>query len=78
MKEYTEMTQKEIFEIVKRGGNDLNRLNVEVAAYLDTLELSDRARQYIIGTPINNMADAWGGYFTAKEIEDEIKLLEME
>lgn len=76
MKEYIDMTQNEIFEIVKRGGNNLTRLNDEVANYLDTLELSDLARHYINTTPISDMTDAWGGYFKAEEIEEEVKRME--
>lgn len=47
MKEYTEYTRKEINEITKRGGDDLKKLNQMTSDYLDSLDLSERAREII-------------------------------
>lgn len=73
MKNYTEMTRNEIFEIVKRGGDAKRKLNQEVADYLDGLKLSDRAEDIIHGTEISGMAENFGGLFTAEEVEEYIR-----
>lgn len=70
MKEYTEYTRKEINEITKRGGDDLKKLNQMVADYLDSLNLSDKARAVISETDFNCMAICFGGMFTAEEVEE--------
>lgn len=73
MKSYREMSRDEVESICKRGGDGLKRLNKMVADYLDTLELSDDARAIIADTDYNNLADVFGGMFTAKEIEQYVK-----
>ena len=72
MKKYTEMTRNEINNIIKIGGDDLKKLNQEVANYLDRLNLSDKARDIIADTDINSMAECFGGLFGAEEIENYI------
>lgn len=73
MKKYTEMTRKEITEIVNKGGSDRVKLNSAVADHLDTLDLSSKARDVIADTDINVMAEVFGGLMTAKEVEDFIE-----
>lgn len=73
MKKYTEMTRKEITEIVNRGGSDRVKLNEEVMDYLDTLDLSSKARDVITGTDISVMAEVFGGLMTAEEVENYIE-----
>lgn len=72
MKKYTEMTRNEIDSIIKRGGDDLKKLNQEIADYLDSLNLSDKVRDIIANTDINSMAECFGGLFGAEEIENYI------
>lgn len=72
MKKYTEMTRKEIKDIVNRGGSDRVKLNEEVMDYLDTLDLSSKARDVITGTDISVMAEVFGGLMTAQEVEDYV------
>lgn len=69
---YLEMSQNEIIEIVKRGGDKLIKLNREVAKHLDSLKLSQYAVDIISDTDINNIAEVFGGLFTAEEVEDFI------
>lgn len=66
------MTRKEIEKTVKKGGDALNKLNKEVADYLDELDLSSDARSIIAGTDFNLLSDCFGGY-SAEEIEEIIK-----
>ena len=73
MKKYTEMTRKEIADIVNRGGSDRVKLNEEVMDYLDTLDLSSKAREVITGTDISIMAEVFGGMMTAEEVENYIE-----
>lgn len=73
MKKYTEMTRKEIKDIVNRGGSDRVKLNREVADYLDSLNLSSRAMDVITGTDISVMAEVFGGLMTAEEVENYIE-----
>ena len=73
MKEYTDYTRNEINEITKRGGDDLKKLNQMTADYLDSLDLSERAREIICDTDFNCMAICFGGMLTAEEIEEDIK-----
>lgn len=73
MKKYTEMTRKEIADIVNRGGSDRLKLNEEVMDYLDTLDLSSKAREVITGTDISIMAEVFGGLMTAEEVENYIE-----
>ena len=73
MKKYTEMTRKEIKDIVNRGGSDRVKLNEEVMDYLDTLDLSSKARDVITGTDISIMAEVFGGLMTAQQVEDYVK-----
>ena len=73
MKEYTDYTRNEINEITKRGGEDLKKLNQMTADYLDSLDLSERAREIICDTDFNCMAICFGGMLTAEEIEEDIK-----
>lgn len=73
MKKYTEMTRKEIKDIVNRGGSARVKLNEEVMDYLDTLDLSSKARDVINGTDISVMAEVFGGLMTAEEVENYIE-----
>lgn len=73
MKKYTEMTRKEITDIVSRGGSDRLKLNEEVMDYLDTLDLSSKAREVITGTDISITAEVFGGLMTAQEVEDYVE-----
>ena len=73
MKNYTEMTKNEIDIIVKRGGDDKRKLNQEVANHLDGLSLSDKAKDVIANTDINNMAECFGWLFTTEEVESYIE-----
>lgn len=73
MKKYTEMTRKEITDIVNRGVSDRVKLNEEVSDYLDSLNLSSRAMDVISGTDINVMAEVFGGMMTAEEVENYIE-----
>lgn len=66
------MTRKEVNKIVRQGGDALNKLNKEVAEYLDELDLSSDARSIIAGTDFNLLADCFGGY-SAEEIEEIVK-----
>lgn len=65
-----EKSLMEIQKIVKRGGDALNQLNREVADYLDTLKLSEEARNAIAGTDMAIMAELFGGLYSEKEVED--------
>lgn len=73
LKSYTEMNQNEINQIIHKGGSRLTKLNSMVADYLNTLNLSDRARYVISGTSINNMAEVFGGMRSEEEIEEYIE-----
>ena len=73
MKKYTEMTKKEIANIVNKGGSDRAKLNREVADHLDSLNLSAKAQDVIAGTDINVMAEVFGGLMTAQEVENYIE-----
>ena len=73
MKKYTEMTRKEITDIVNRGGSDRVKLNEEVMDHLDTLDLSSKAREVITGTDISITAEVFGGLMTAQEVEDYVE-----
>lgn len=73
LKNYTEMDQNEINQIIHKGGSRLTKLNSMVADYLNTLNLSDRARYIISGTPINSMAEVFGGMRSEEEIEEYIE-----
>lgn len=53
---YVDMDFESVRKIVNKGGADLNKLNQEVADYLDKLDLSDNARAIIAGTEIGVMA----------------------
>lgn len=72
LKSYIEMDQNEINQIIHKGGLRLTKLNSMVADYLNTLNLSDRARYVISDTPINIMAEAFGGMRSEEEIEEYI------
>lgn len=67
---YLEMTKKEIREIVNRGGDQKRKLDKAIADYLDSLDLSEVARDVISETGINDMAETFAGLFTASEIEE--------
>lgn len=69
MKNYSEMTRTEINQIVRTGGDKLKQLNNMVSSYLDGLPLSEAARNLIADTPLDNMAEAFGGLFTTEEVE---------
>ena len=44
--------------------------NQKVADFLDSLELSDRARSIIAQTDINMISECFGGLKTAEEVEE--------
>lgn len=73
MKKYTEMTSEEIRQIVNRGGDKLVKLNQQVGDYLDSLDLSDRARKIITNTDERVIAECFGGLMSAEEVEKFIK-----
>lgn len=68
---YTEMSRDEIFAIVKRGGDKLVKLDRMVLDHLHGLNLSERAEDIIATTDCP--AKAFGGLFTAEEVEEYIK-----
>ncbi len=47
--------------------------NQGTADFLDSLELSDRARSIIAQTDINMMVECFGGLETAEEVEEYIR-----
>lgn len=73
MKEYKQMTQKDINDIISRGGDDLRKLNKEVGEYLDGLKLSQKAINIISDTDMNIIAECFGGLMTAEEVEQYIQ-----
>lgn len=52
---YEEMTMDQTNEITRRGGDQLRKLNKAVADYLDGLKLSDKAREQISQTNIQDI-----------------------
>lgn len=72
MKKYTELTRSEIIEIVNKGGFELVKLNRAVADHLDSLDLSEKARDIINSTDCGAMAECFGGLMTAEEVEQFI------
>jgi hypothetical protein len=68
--EYLEMSRNEIRDIVNRGGDKKRKLDKVVADYLDTLDLSEVARDVIAQTGINDMAETFAGLFTVEEAEE--------
>lgn len=46
------------------------KLNQMTSDYLDSLDLSERAREIICDTDFNCMAICYGGMFTAEEVEE--------
>ena len=73
MKDYKEMTREEINAIIRKGGDELKKLNQAVADYLDGLDLSKEALRIIADTDINNIAEVFSGLFTVEQIEGFIK-----
>ena len=73
MKEYKQMTQKDINNIISKGGDDLRKLNKKVSEYLESLKLSQKAINIIADTDLNNIAECFGGLMTAEEVEQYIK-----
>ena len=73
MKDYKEMTREEINAIIRKGGDELKKLNQAVADYLDSLDLSKEAYNIIADTDINNIAEVFGGLFAVEQIESFIK-----
>ena len=73
MKEYKKMNQKELNDIINKGGDDLRKLNKEVSEYLESLELSQKAVNIIANTDLNNIAECFGGLMTAEEVEQYIQ-----
>lgn len=69
MKKYKDMSMKEINEILDCGGDDCRRLAQEVRAHLETLELSQRARDMIATSDQRGIVEGFGGLFTEKEVE---------
>lgn len=70
-KEYTELTSSEIDEIIRSGGDAKEWLNNAVLLYLDTLELSQRARDIINST--DPVCEVFAGLLTAEEVEEYIR-----
>ncbi len=68
--EYLEMSRNEIRDIVNRGGDKKRKLDTAIADYLDSLELSEVARDVIAQTGINDMAETFAGLFTVEEVEE--------
>lgn len=68
MKKYKDMTREEIMKTVKKGGDDKEKLNQMVADHLDTLDLPDSALSVIRETPIDVMAEVFGGLMTSEEV----------
>lgn len=68
--EYLKMTKTEIREIVNKGGNELTELNEIVSEHLESLNLSQPAKNIIDDTDLNCIADVFGGLFTAEEVEE--------
>ena len=68
MKKYKDMTMEEIMKTVKKGGDDKEKLNQMVADHLDTLDLPDSALSVIRETPIDVMAEVFGGLMTSEEV----------
>lgn len=73
MKKYTEMDNEEIRQIINKGGADLVKLNQQVGDYLDSLDLSDMAREIIANTDGRVIAECFGGLMSAEEVEEFIK-----
>lgn len=72
MKKYTELTRSEIMEIANKGGSDRVKLNRAVADHLDSLDLSEKARDIISRTDCGAIAECFGGLMTAEEVEQFI------
>lgn len=70
-KEYTELTSSEINEIIRRGGDAKVWLDNAVSAYLDKLELSQRARDIVDST--DPVCEFFAGLYTAEEVEEYIR-----
>lgn len=64
---YKELTMDEINSIIRRGGDAKKQLNKAVMDYLDTLDLSDKARSVINDT--DPVCECFAGMYTAEEIE---------
>lgn len=73
MKDYKEMTREEMNAIIRKGGDELKKLNQVVADYLDGLDLSKEARNIITNTDINCMAESFGGLFAVDQVESFVK-----
>lgn len=70
-KEYQELTSSEIDEIIRRGGDAKEWLNNAVLSHLDTLKLSQRARDIINST--DPVCEFFAGLYTAEEVEEYIR-----
>ena len=51
----------------------MNNMNQQLADFLDSLKLSDRARSIIAQTDITLMSECFGGLKTAEEVEEYIR-----
>lgn len=69
MKKYTEMTQGEISNISNRGGGEKIELVHAIREHLDSLNLSQKARDAIAQSDLTGLAEGFGGLFTAEEVE---------
>lgn len=67
---YLEMSKNEIRDIVNKGGDKKRKLDTAISDYLDSLELSEVARDVIAQTGINDMAETFAGLFTVEEVEE--------
>ena len=68
MKSYTDMTMNDIHDIIKRGGDDLVKLNQMVSNHLDSLKLSEKALNVIADTGIESHAECFCGLLTAEDV----------
>lgn len=70
--EYLKMTQKEINEIIRKGGTELSKLNKLVSEHLEGLKLSKYSKNIINNTDYNCIADVFNGLYTVEEVENFI------
>ena len=67
MKKYEKMSMDETMEIVKKGGTKKEWLNNEVLKHLDSLNLSQKARNIISTT--DPVCEVFAGLMTADDVE---------
>lgn len=52
-------TVTQYLSIINRGGDDLRKLNLFVANYLDSLILPESVREKVDSTPFNFLSESW-------------------